>query len=346
MHSPYWYLLATCCVIAAFVNALVLCYYRIGCPKVQDMKWVLTRALFENFHWMLAILSVLVGAAPGDVAALTSIDIIAAAILGLLFLGERVSILHLVALVLSVAGAICVSQPQFIFGSQEADEARSPVGYCMAMLSGCFQACSFVCARKSAHIPVSLLTFVSLLCAIPLAVFAPLLPDQQGSFQPVVAAPWMAVGLISILTVWSTFSIIMPAAGATRCPAAVSATVFTSSSMVTGYVAQTLLFNDMPKPLKIFGAACMLASVIIMAVRCQAEETDGMESGRSADMEENPATQDDETLSLGSFVASEVSFGSSSSRLRRRYTTSEPSPRKIGKIGACLPVLALSQMSS
>ena len=51
------------------------------------------------------MLSVIVGAAPGDVAALTSIDIIAAALLGLVFLGERVSILHLFALILSVAGA-------------------------------------------------------------------------------------------------------------------------------------------------------------------------------------------------------------------------------------------------
>ena len=104
MQWPYWYLLASCCLMAGVVNALHVWWQGIACPQREDIKWVLARAVFENFHWIGAMLSVIVGAAPGDVAALTSIDIIAAALLGLVFLGERVSILHLFALILSVAG--------------------------------------------------------------------------------------------------------------------------------------------------------------------------------------------------------------------------------------------------
>ena len=211
----------------------------------------------------------------------------------------------------------------------------------MAMLSGCFQAGAFVCARKSAHIRVSLLTIVSLASTVPLAFIPACLNPEVNAFEPVLQKPWEAMGLFGAVTVWLLFSIVLPAAGATRCPAAVSATVFTSASMITGYVAQTVLFDDAPKPLKLVGAACMLLSVVIMAVRCQG----GSEPEAScADSQETPATAEasaeDETLSLGSFVASEVSFASSNS-LRRRAAASKPLPQRFG---ACLP--ALSQMSA
>ena len=342
MQWPYWYLLAACCAVASSANGAYLWWQGIRCPARQDVRWVLSRSIFDNLHWGLAILAVLSGAAPGDVAALTSIDIIAAALLGLIFLGEQVSILHFFALLLSVAGALCISQPQFLFGVVEGT-GQSPIGYCLAMLSGCFQACCYVCARKSAHIPVSLLTLGSLLLTVPLSLLPPLLRIGQHNFEPVLEAPLQALGFLSMLALLSFFSIMIPAAGATRCPAAVSATVFTSSSMITGYVTQTVLFDDAPKPLKLVGAACMLLSVVIMAVRCQG----GSEPEAScADSQETPATAEasaeDETLSLGSFVASEVSFASSSS-LRRRAAASKPLPQRFG---ACLPILNPSTTSA
>lgn len=38
----------------------------------EDMKWVIARSLLESLHWHSTILAVIIGAAPGDVAALTS----------------------------------------------------------------------------------------------------------------------------------------------------------------------------------------------------------------------------------------------------------------------------------
>eukprot|EP00439_Symbiodinium_sp_Y106_P001039 s4563_g1.t1 len=349
MHWPYWYLLAICCSVGTMANGLVLWWQGVSCPKLPDVKWIFARALFENLHWMLAIYAVLVGAAPGDVAALTSIDIIAAALLGLIFLGERVSMLHFLALVLSVAGALFISQPQFLFGITEGSK-QSPLGYCLAMLAGCFQAGAFVCARKSTHIPVSLLTVLSLFLSVPLALVPPSLGLHSGSedgLKLVTEKPWQALALLSAMTAWVLLSIMLPAAGATRCPAAVSATVFTSASMISGYAAQTVLMNDAPKPLKLLGATCMLFSVVIMAIRCQpAEEPEPS----CADFVPEPtvigtaSTEDDETQSLGSFVASEVSFASSSS-LRRRSSTgnSKPLPQRLG---ACLPGLPVVQLMS
>ena len=56
----------------------------------------------------------------------------------------------------------------------------------------------------------------------------------QASWQPAAAEPLKAVGLLLILLLLSTLSIALPAAGGTKCPAAVSATVITSSCMVSG----------------------------------------------------------------------------------------------------------------
>ena len=261
--------------------------------------------------------------------------------------------LHLLALLLSVAGALCISQPQFLFG--DVGEQQSPLGYCLAMMSGCFQACSFVCARKSAHISVSLLAFVTLLFAVPAALLPPIfrVGGATNSFEPVLEKPWQAVGLLCILTVWTFFSILLPAAGATRCPAAVSATVFTSSSMITGYVAQTILFGNAPKPLKLLGAGCMLLSVVMMAIRChvpEPEEACTADTAGGAEVVLEPgAAEDDETLSLGSFVASEISFTSSSRSLRRRSTAGSANAANSAglkpvaqRLGACLPIAVTS----
>ncbi|CAJ1362928.1 unnamed protein product [Effrenium voratum] len=332
---PYWYLLAGSSLLATIFNGLALWWRRTEVPARSDLKWVLARSVFEDLHWYGAILAVILGAAPGDVAALTSIDIIAAALLGLVFLGEQVSFVHFLALGLSAAGAILISQPEFIFGFTSPN--RSPVGYVLALLSGCFQACSFVCARKSAHISIGVLTFCSLLLSVPMGLVPTLLPmKHQASWQLVADHPWQALGLLLLLTFWTMFSIMLPAAGATRCPAAVSATVFTSSCMVSGYLAQILLFQELPQLLTVLGAGAMLLSVVLMAVPCNSAEP--CEEPKVSETETAATDAMDDTLSLGSFVASEVSFCSSSSRVRlrlKRFTTKTHD--LVQRIGAALP---------
>ena len=149
---PYWHLLAVSASLGTLPVAMLLYFRPTNWPSLADTKWVLARSAFEDLHWYLAVVAVIIGAPPGDVAALTSIDIIAAAFFGLIFLGEKLRKIHLVALVLAIGGAICIARPGFIFGFSQSSCRYCTVGYCLALLSGCFQAASFVCARKSAHI--------------------------------------------------------------------------------------------------------------------------------------------------------------------------------------------------
>lgn len=335
---PYWYLVSGTCLVATAACLLFIYVSKTAWPEQKDMKWVIARSLLESLHWHSTILAVIIGAAPGDVAALTSVDIIAAAFFGLIFLGETINYLHFIALFLSAVGAIFISQPEFLFGS---DGHENHLGSVLALLSGFFQAASFICARKSQHISVAILTFFSLLLAVFMSLLPPLLPMvHSAGWQPVVAEPLKAVALLLILLLLSTLSIALPAAGGTKCPAAVSATVITSSCMVSGYVSQVAFFHEVPDLLTLMGAASMLLSVVLMALPCrEVNETklphpdaDGDASVRSLASIE----------SLGSFVASEVSFHST---LRRRFFE-KPSVAGVAgvagavaeQIGAALPV--------
>ena len=265
----------------------------------------------------------------------SGVDIIAAAFFGLIFLGEKISLLHFVALALSAVGAIFISQPGFIFGQKQ----QNLLGSFLALLSGFFQAASFICARKSAHISVAVLTFSSLLLAVFMSLMPPLLPMVHAAkWQIVVAEPWKAMSLVLILLVLSTLSIALPAAGATRCPAAVSATVFTSSCMVSGYVSQIIFFKEVPGILTLLGAASMLLSVVLMALPALPEKSPAMADGSAVTSLDDLSRgrSFDSFDSLGSFVASEVSFNSTLSTLRRRETFQMMEIAE--QIGAAMPV--------
>ena len=100
--------------------------------------------------------------------------------------------------------------------------------------------------------------------------------------------------------------------------------------------------QEMPQCLTLVGAACMLLSVMLMAIPC-AKPTES-ETEPKVDSEAEVAgetTMEDETLSLGSFVASEFSFGSSSSHAQRRLK-SLTNGTLSQRIGAALPVATLS----
>lgn len=355
---PYWYLVCGACIVASFFNGLAVYFFKMDLPGRGDMKWVIARSLLEDLHWYFAVIAVIIGASPGDVAALTSIDIIAAAFFGLIFLGEKLTVMHFLALGLSLAGAICISQPEILFGRPEGQH-HSPLGCWMALLSGCFQAGSFVCARKSVHISVGVLTFTSLLLAMPMALVPPMLPmGKKESWEPVLAEPGIALGLLLVISIWTMSAVALPAAGATRCPAAVSATVFTSACMVSGYLAQMLFFKEMPQALTLLGAACMLLSVILMAIPSRMSEAKPEKPAKAAvpvapvDAEAQPSDGTDEivdtvdtvdgddTESLGSFVASEVSFRSS--KVRRRAQHFPKAAALAERIGAAFPVVAMS----
>jgi hypothetical protein len=159
---------------------------------------------------------------------------------------------------------------------------------------------------------------------------------------------WLASVIILVMLALTLVGWLLLCAGAMWCPAAISSMTNLTARMVSGYVAQMLIFGTTPKLLTLLGAASMLAGVaVVMLLKVQlipskapGEASLPAESAR----EETPETQktspdatppfaNDDNDSLASFIAAEyVSFRSheqSDAGLRRRHDT-EPAAEAIG----------------
>merc|ERR1711904_547464 len=121
-------------------------------------------SLFSTASFITCLLAAQVGAGPGDVSALTSINVVSAAFMGHLFLSEKLRIVHVVMVASSLVGAVLISKPPFIFGG----ETSFGLGYVLAILSGLTRAAMFVCARKAGKVSVSLLACGSAVVGVPI----------------------------------------------------------------------------------------------------------------------------------------------------------------------------------
>merc|ERR1740138_10818 len=114
----------------------------------------------------MGIVAVQMGASPGNVSALTSVNMVFAAVMGHMFLNEKLRWPHLLSLICSLAGALLITKPAFIFGSSQASE-NAWIGNVLALLAGLGQAAVFICARKSADTSTSLVVAFTGVFAAP-----------------------------------------------------------------------------------------------------------------------------------------------------------------------------------
>ena len=86
----------------------------------------------------------LVGAHMGSVGALSSVNTIVAALLGHFLLGEALSRLHLLALLLAMGGALLLWDPESMGTSHP-----KVLGNSLALLGGCFSGCMTITSRRA-----------------------------------------------------------------------------------------------------------------------------------------------------------------------------------------------------
>lgn len=310
---PYWRMTALSCLLCAGVIVATLCGLRSALPTRDQLKWVLLLGAFSAVYWGIGVLAAQLGVGPGDVAALTSINIVAACLLGRLFLDESFKSLHMVAVVLSLAGAVLIAKPSFIFVEQTSSGPW--YGYVLAILSGFIQGGFFICGRKAGDVSAGHLATSALMFSVPLCAFLPFLPIVEEAKVDVIAeSPWEALFWLGVACLTSIASAFFSCAGSNLCPAAISATVYTAASMVFGYAVQSILFAAIPDSVTIGGAGLMLLAVSLMAFADRPSQTD-------AQPEASPAEDDDSqsVASFASFVASEFSdFDGSRDSLRFR----------------------------
>eukprot|EP00931_Biecheleriopsis_adriatica_P120914 TRINITY_DN96005_c0_g1_i1.p1 TRINITY_DN96005_c0_g1~~TRINITY_DN96005_c0_g1_i1.p1 ORF type:complete len:387 (+),score=84.97 TRINITY_DN96005_c0_g1_i1:73-1233(+) len=341
---PYFYLSAGNLLIVAIATAIGSKVLQDKLPKRRAAVWVFLRSLFSNAIIVLAVLAVKVGAGPGDVAALTSINVVVAALLGHAFLKEKLRPIQLAALPLSLAGAVLIAKPSFLFGQALAE--GSWIGNLLAAVAGIAQAVTFVCARKSANESGCLTSCVESMLGIVIFPLLPLIAPLPASWEPLADNVPLAAAYMAALLFSTGSGVITGALGSQMCPAAVGSTVLTVSATVTGYFAQAVFFSTPLSVLSIVGAILLLSSVAIMtATRVQPSNDSDPAPAESA----APAAEDSQTSnadestnccdlvageseSIANFAAVEFVEVAAHEQSRRRRTAAGPSVETIGAL--------------
>eukprot|EP00927_Polykrikos_kofoidii_P061868 TRINITY_DN56691_c0_g1_i1.p1 TRINITY_DN56691_c0_g1~~TRINITY_DN56691_c0_g1_i1.p1 ORF type:complete len:435 (-),score=84.98 TRINITY_DN56691_c0_g1_i1:87-1310(-) len=238
--------------------------------RSRRFKWIVLRGVFGVLYFILSALAVQLGASPGDVAALSSINGVMAAVMGRFFLGERLRRVHGAALLCSAVGAVLISEPKFLFGSSGGGRqvgAGVYFGYVAAVAAGLSSASIAISARKAGDVSMWILTLSPTVLG---AIFFFLLPftpliDEDLSLDFYKTKPLPVAGSVLVMLVCNTLAMTTSSIGNSWCPAAISSTTGTAARMVWGYAAQILLLHEQPRLVTLSGAACMFVGVVVMA---------------------------------------------------------------------------------
>lgn len=246
-----------------FIVAGFLCF-KVALPDIRAQKWLVARGLFGAASFLCGSLSVRMGTPAGDMAALSSINTLVAALVGRLMLNERLQWIQVMAAFSCICGAVLISKPKFIFGGAGSD-MEAWHGYSLALLAGCSQAGISICSRLVKHISPWWPTFAATnVCAIMFAVLPALDVLDDFTLLPFVIQPFESAAWCSLLFIIGTCSMASNSAAGQWCPPAVSATVGTAARIFWGYCAEVVLFGTIPEFLTVCGALLMLASVVAM----------------------------------------------------------------------------------
>jgi drug/metabolite transporter (DMT)-like permease len=339
---PLFIMIGISCGIISLGLASYLFASQAQAPQYQQKKWLFLRGAFGTVEFLLVLLASRQGTPLGDIASLTSVNVVLAAILGRLLLHEPLGFLTAIAISFSLAGAILISQPVFLFGKPH-DNGTAGIGHALAVVSGIFQACKAIAARKAASVSVEWHVLNSITAWTVTFIILPLTKVIRDN--PIAArsnSPVQAIGIFCLLITDIIVYSLMACAGVKWCPAATSTTFSIASMMICGYLVQIILYDMAPQLLTVIGAILMLCSVLTMmcsrvvqhrtASGNQQEmvEVDGRSLGVDMDLIE------DDIPSLSSFIAHEFGEVVTPSPKIRHRCKSEPLPEEIG-----LPAIVL-----
>lgn len=282
-------------------------------PAPHVRKWVLLRGMFGCGAFAAQLIAVR-SIGTGDVATLTSVNTVVAALLARSFLGEALSWPHAVSFCSTVVGAGLIARPSFIFGDGDAEGQSSAAGYVLAIASGFFYAGAFVCSRKATGSSVWHLTLVVVsITAIVCFVLPHTSLVQEEDIKQVEGPMWRIVGMMGVLLLSTLLGWVTLCAGAKWCPAALSATTMTCVRMVLGYAVQVMVFDTKLDPITLFGAGLMLLSVLLVAtarspptsVAASAEDGRADEAGTISMAQAEVRDDGAATPALAAFIAEE-----------------------------------------
>lgn len=314
--------------------------------QVHQWKWIWMRGAFGCLTMLLAWMAVASGAPLGDASALGGVNVVVAALLARVFLGEPLHTTHILALSSTLVGSVLVSKPISLIDGEHLNGSTPWLGYALALGSGICSGGLFIASRKSQDISPLVMSFsvtaLEGVCLWSMALTG-LLPD--GPWEFLAADPALALSLFLVLMMIITAAVITTSVGSQLCPAAASSTIYTSVSMTLGYIAQCAIHRKPPEVLTVAGASLMLLGVTLIAAARWWQSKEALARGLAASLlpsesecegqivSPHAATsscKSAETVSLASFIASEFSglvpAGGRSVRQRRPKIAATFSP--------------------
>jgi len=334
LQIPYYRLSGSAeIVMAAVLMIAILIKGELARVQAHEWKWIVLRGAFGSATAILAWAAVAEGAPVGDASSLGSVNVVVAALLGRAFLGEPLSLFHILALVCSLVGAVLVSKPEAIMGTTGSNVNTAWFGHALALASGLSSGGLFIASRKSQGISPLVMSFsVSLQEGVSLWVVTSIGLVEDGPLEPLLASPAHGMGLFLSFFLLLAVCVYTISLGSQLCPAAASSTIFTSVSMVLGYVAQSMIHHQHPDAFTKVGAALMLVAVALIALarwwQSKAAAARHLEAlllpEDGGKVSEDVPAADEKAESLASFIAAEFSglaHPSKSIRQRRLLVT-------------------------
>lgn len=313
-------------VMAAGLAIVILKNDELSKVQAHEWKWIVMRGAFGSATAVFAWAAVAEGAPVGDASSLGSVNVVVAALLGRAFLGEPLSLFHILALLCSIAGTVLVTKPEAIMGTTTGAAVNTAwFGHALALASGLSSGGLFIASRKSQGISPLVMSFsVSLQEGLSLWLVTSIGLVEDGPLEPLLADPAKGLGLFLSFALLLGVCIYTISLGSQLCPAAASSTIFTSVSMVLGYVAQSIIHHQHPDELTKVGAALMLFAVALIALarwwQSKAAAARELEEPLLAEdggnVSEVVPAAEEKTETLASFIAAEFS-GPKSIRQRR-----------------------------
>jgi len=314
---PYFFLtgLSALLITIGLIAVILLKEGRAGFQcQPREVKWIFMRGFFGSGNNILGICAALSGASVGSIGALSSVNTVVAALLGRLVLGEPLGKLQVLAVGLSFAGAVLISDPGAVMTDFQSHKSVL-LGLLLALMAGVSLGVMFISTRKAPGASSKLLTVSAMAqrwVACWVLAFCPYVPD--GTFGKFIESPAIAVSLFLCLLTVVLMSNLMSSVGSKMCPAAISSTVLTATSMGTGYLVDVFIFHKIPNYLTILGALMMLLAVVTVATaRLPHRQQDAvathampLPAGISVPASDESGPRGDSSQrSLASFIASE-----------------------------------------
>jgi len=269
---PYWLTAALGVSSASLGVSLALLLGgrgRFARPQCRQVKWVVLRGVFGAGGWARALAAVQVGSLPGDVTALQSTNIVVGPLLGHALLNERLGPMHWAAVACSVLGSLLVTRPSFLPGGGDAvvgTDSMVWLGNLCAASSGVVLAGCNIASRKAADVSAWFHTLSAMVATVVICFVLSATPMAEEPAEALAASPLQACGWIAVMCAKALVEAGSFSGGAIFCPVAVSVTVYTATSMIAGFVVQTLIFGVALEATGVIGSAIMLVGVILMSL--------------------------------------------------------------------------------